>query len=160
MPYKKRGKWIAQIRKEGIRKGKTFKSKKDALEWESQLRQLPIEELEGKTRTACLIDWANEYLQYSKSMHTQKTYEEKRNAFRLLFKSVDSSTPVHALQRGQVLDFLLKQLKNRSGYSANKDRKNLLAAWHWGVENRRFPSLNPCLSEEIPRTEACSLCSP
>ena len=31
----------------------------------------------------------------------------------------------------------------RSGHAANKDRKNLIAAWHWGVRYMGLPEKNP-----------------
>jgi integrase len=42
----------------------------------------------------------------------------------------------------------LKQTKERSGYAANKDRKNLGTAWRWGFDNMEgWPKgVNPFLS--------------
>jgi len=49
-----------------------------------------------------------------------------------------------------VLKHLQKQAGKRSGYSANKDRKNLMAAWNWGIKYINLPSPNPCMVERFP----------
>lgn len=43
-------------------------------------------------------------------------------------------------------------MEDRSGYAANKDRKNLVAAWNWGMkymESHLSPN-NPCLVVKMP----------
>lgn len=42
-----------------------------------------------------------------------------------------------------VLEHLQNQAKTRSGNSANKDRKNLVAAWNWGVKFMQLLRVNP-----------------
>ena len=44
------------------------------------------------------------------------------------------------------MNYIVKQSKERSGYSANKDRKNLVAAWNWGMVYMKpqLPGPNPC----------------
>ena len=58
--------------------------------------------------------------------------------------SVDDLKPV------DVLNYLRVQAKKRSGYAANKERKNLLAAWNWGIKYLNLHSPNPCLTERFP----------
>jgi integrase len=43
-------------------------------------------------------------------------------------------------------------MQNRSGYAANKDRKNLVAGWNWGMKYLDPPlsSANPCLVAKMP----------
>jgi integrase len=77
------------------------------------------------------LEWANKYLSDVKRRSVQKTYIEKRADFvRLLKFSGDKGlvkfTPAFALS------FLQQQFDRRSGYSANKARKNLATAWDWG----------------------------
>ena len=38
MPYQKNGKWKAQVRMNEKRKERTFKTKKEAIAWESKMR--------------------------------------------------------------------------------------------------------------------------
>ena len=103
MPYKRQEKWIGQVRKNGYRRERKFQTKKDALAWESEMRRKPAERWEEKTRTTCLVDWANAYLAVSKTRFTPKTYKEKCRTFRLLFRMVDPALPVSRLTPGMVL---------------------------------------------------------
>jgi hypothetical protein len=65
---------------------------------------------------------------------------------------MDYRTSVNELSRGHVLDFLREQYESRSGYAANKDRKNLVAAWNWGIKYRGLPCMNPCIVDRFPET--------
>lgn len=62
--------------------------------------------------------------------------------------------PADKLKPMQVLDYLKNQAKNRSGYAANKDRKNVLAAWNWGIKYLAMPSPNPCLVDSFPESRS------
>jgi len=99
-----------------------------------------------------LIDWSQAYLDHAKSMFAEKTYWEKRSMFRSFFKHVDPTLPVSELKSSMVMDYLLKQKETRSGYAANKDRKNLIAAWSWGMMymNPILPTPNPCKVRKLP----------
>jgi integrase len=110
------------------------------------------EEWNGKTNTVSLIDWSQAYLDHAKSMFAEKTYHEKRSGFRKFFKDIDPTLPVSELTSAMVMDYLLKQKEQRSGYAANKDRKNLIAAWNWGMMymNPVLPSPNPCIVRKLP----------
>ena len=44
------------------------------------------------------------------------------------------------------------QAKARSGYAVNNDRKNLLAAWNWGIKYLDLPSPNPCMVDRFPES--------
>lgn len=71
--------------------------------------------------------------------------------FKLFFKNVSPSLDVEHLHKGIVLSHLQEQAKKRSGYAANKDRKNLVAAWNWGLKYiERFPPNNPCMVDKFP----------
>lgn len=148
MPYRNKIQkvWIAQVRFQDKRYQKTFSLKKDATKWEKEkLEKLKSNNLQ-QIPTTSLLDFATQYLDYSKTHHVKKTYEEKLFAFRIFFKSIDSSLEVRELHKGDVLSHLQKQAQDRSGYAANKDRKNLVAAWNWGAEYiEGFPTKNPFL---------------
>jgi integrase len=110
------------------------------------------EEWSGKTDTACLIDWSQAYLDHAKSMFAGKTYREKRSQFKKFYKHIDPTLPVTELKSAMVMDYLLKQKEQRSGYAANKDRKNLIAAWNWGMMYMTpvLPSHNSCTVKKMP----------
>lgn len=152
MPYQlENGKWKAQVRKNGKRKESTFKSKKDAIAWESKLRQSEDEWVE-KLGTTCLIDWAEAYLDDCRERFVKKTYEEKQTVFKRFFKEVNPEMDVADLPPAVVQTYLRKQKKERSGYASNKERKNLLAGWNWGMiyMNPQLPKENPFETPKMP----------
>jgi integrase len=152
MPYQRGKKWIAQVRKESQRLNKVFLTKKEAKDWEAKMLRKPVEEWNLKTVTVCLNDWAQDYLDVAKVRFSTKTYKEKVSMFKRFFKVIDPDLPVAKLKPGAVLKYVLKQKEERSGHAANKDRKNLVAGWNWGMKylNPPLPGPNPCLVEPMP----------
>lgn len=75
--------------------------------------------------------WSNEYLTESENSFVKDTFKEKKAAFALFYKDagLQREFPVNDLTITICRNFLLKQAKERSGYAANKDRKNLATAW-------------------------------
>jgi integrase len=151
VPYKKGQKWIGQIRKNGKKRiQKRFPTKQEALSWEVEQRKKPASDWKIPTEYS-LGEWANEYLKFAEAKFSSGTFVEKTTVFRMFFQQVDPNLPAARLAPGKVLAHLQGQAKERSGHAANKDRKNLVAAWNWGrkyLEN--FPNLNPCLVERFP----------
>lgn len=86
-----------------------------------------------QTPTISLIEFSIRYLDYSKTRYSAKTYAEKRIAFKKLLKSITPELSIEYIHKGDILEHLRLQFKTRSGNAANKDRKNLIAAWNWGV---------------------------
>ncbi|MEK6196508.1 MAG: hypothetical protein N2F24_20030, partial [Deltaproteobacteria bacterium] len=153
MPWKKsKNKYIAQVRRNGQRRERVFQTLKEAKAWEAKQRKLSSEEWNGKTNMACLIDWAQAYLDHARSMYATKTYKEKTRMFKNFFNHADPTMSVSKLTPATVMDYLLKQKEQRSGYAANKDRKNLIAAWNWGLMYMTplLPSPNPCAVKKMP----------
>ena len=127
MPYKKGQKWIAQVRKDGERQNKVFHTKKEAMDWEVKMRRKPVSDWPRKTDTVCIDDWAQLYLDFAKSKFSDKTYKEKKSIFKRFLKEFDPVTPVTQVKMADVMTYILAQKEKRSGYAANKDRKNLKA---------------------------------
>ncbi|MCI5157067.1 MAG: hypothetical protein D3906_01260 [Candidatus Electrothrix sp. AUS1_2] len=154
MPYynKQRGKWQGQVRFNGKTYRKLFDTKQQAKVWEVRERNALESSLDADLiPTISLFDWAVQYLDYSKLRHSKKTYEEKQRAFRCFFKVVDHLLPVHDLHKRAVLDHLADQSRTRSGYAANKERKNFVAAWNWAIQYiPGFPNDNPFLVDRFP----------
>ncbi|MBR4608200.1 MAG: tyrosine-type recombinase/integrase [Lachnospiraceae bacterium] len=150
--------WKGRVQKMGQIKQKLFNTKAEALAWEAQERAA---DWEAKTDTACsLKDWAEKYLDHA-GKYDRKTYNEKRQALRELFAAttgkgkarqqiVNPMAPVTSLTSGKVLAALRAQFGTRSGNALNKDRKNLVAAWNWGVKYLGLPMPNPCLVDRFP----------
>lgn len=152
MPYKKGQKWVAQVRVSGKRKEKIFLSKTEAKGWESECRSNPEEIWPEKTNTVSLFDWSQLYLDYAEAQFAAVTYEEKKAMFKRLLKEIDPALPVSELTPGHTQAYITKQKLERSGYAANKDRKNLVAAWNWGMEymNPNLQKPNPCQVKKMP----------
>ncbi len=85
-------------------------------------------------------------MSYAKAQFASVTYDEKTSMFKRFFQEVDPNISVFVLTPGHVQEYITKQKVERSGYAANKDRKNLIAAWNWGMEymNPMLPKPNPC----------------
>lgn len=143
MPSKitKRGKvrWLACVKKNGSRQQALFDTKAEALDWESKTRK-ELDREAGQTGTGfSLLEWSDDYLDFSKQRHGKRTYNEKRDVFRRFFKTIPPDTPVPKLRPKDALSYLQRQAEKRSGYAVNKDRKNLLTAWAWGMKYHGFP---------------------
>jgi integrase len=131
------------------RRAKVFAFKREALEWETAQRQAP-QASETTTHSISLLEWATKYLEYSLTVHQRKVFEEKRYCFKRLFAEFNPDTPVTSIAKRDALDYLLKQAKKRSGNAANRERKNLLAAWNWAAEYLDFPSESPFKVRRLP----------
>jgi integrase len=140
---KKRGKkrYRASVTFQGTTRQTTFpdatkKSFREAVIWEEETRK-ELEALSSKTGSEYLErigDWANEYLEDVHNRFTAKTFQEKKSAFERFFKHAGMAPEmlVKDIPKSAVRKFLSKQFKDRSGYAANKERKNLGTAWNWG----------------------------
>ncbi len=122
------------------------RSYKQAVLWEEKIKK----ELETQTATICVtvIEWAEKYLDDVERRFVRKTYDEKRGAFVKFmdFKNISDQMPVEQIDITLADSFLSYQYDTRSGYAANKDRKNLARAWDWGVQRiPKFPQnmMNP-----------------
>jgi len=127
------------------------KSYQAALIWERETKK-ELERKLSQTSTASLAigTWSNEYLTEGENRFVKDTFQEKKAAFARFYKDtgLQREFPVQDLSITICRRFLLKQAKERSGYAANKDRKNLGTAWRWGFDNMEsWPkAVNPFLS--------------
>ena len=151
MPYKRNKKWVGQVRLNYKKMKKTFNTRKEAIDWERETEKELISN-QNETPTVLLIDWATAYLRFAELKFVNAVWKEKHYLFRRFFKEVNPGLSVESLTRGRVLSFLQKQFTIRSGYAANKDRKNLVAAWNWGMKyyDPPLPGPNPCLVDKFP----------
>jgi len=157
MPHKHKikgrrtGQWFGQVKHHGVRRRKLFPSKDVAKAWEVEMkRRGSMQALQApeSTQTAmvCLLEWAEKYLDYC-LRYSPKTYSEKRNTFRRLLHAFGGPAPVETLKPGPVLEYLQTIFQTRSGHAANKERKNLVAAWNFGCRYvEGFPRTNPFLT--------------
>lgn len=106
--------------------------------------------------------WAQQYLDYAETRHSDKTYHEKKKTFKEFFAAKDRQgrpfvrpeADVSMLNAGMVLGVLQVRYRKVSGYAANKDRKNLIAAWNWGIKYLGLPQPNPCQVDRFPEVRS------
>lgn len=79
---------------------------------------------------------------------SEKTIVEKKLAFKHLFKVLKPDQPIDSVTPKDALSVLRNVALQTSGNAANKDRKNLAAAWEWGRKYYDLPPLNPFSSVE------------
>lgn len=149
MPFKHKNKWIGQVRYNYRRIRKTFPTKKEAIVWEQET-QKELKFQPKETPLICLIDWATSYLEFAKDKFASKTWKEKKAVFKRFLKVIGGDVPANDLNPGMVLSYLQKEYKTRPGYTVNCDRKNLIAAWNWGIKYMGIPSPNPCFVDRFP----------
>ncbi len=149
MPYldKTSGKYRATKMIDGLRRTKTFKIKAEARKWEAhQTEETWIAEQQVLALLS-ILEWSVKYLEYSKVRHTAKTFKsEKVVAFNRFFAVVDKDTLVEDLTAADCLRMLEMRAKEKSGNAANKDKKNLKAAWNYGIKYLGMPKDNPFVS--------------
>ncbi|MGE4194675.1 MAG: tyrosine-type recombinase/integrase [Pseudodesulfovibrio sp.] len=142
MPYKIKGRkispWRARVRRQGEEFVAHFPTKAEALKWEGKVRAgvidpRPEPEAPDMTHLVSLIDWSTEYLLYA-IKYSAKTVSEKRTVLKRVLKYLDPDMPAEDMTKGDALGYLKLQFEERSGYAANKDRKNLVAAWNWAKD--------------------------
>lgn len=148
MPYKKKmpGKplrWVGRVQKDGAVRQKVFDTKTEALAWEAEQRTTDWGAAAGPTPIVTALDWANEYLDWARERFSKKTYDEKRDAFARLFRVLSRERPVEEVTPPIAAKVLRHEARVRSGHAANKDRKNLVAAWNWGCKFLALPKENP-----------------
>jgi len=161
MPFKDGKKWRATKMIDGRRRQKLFATKAEAARWEAAQDARAWAEETSQTLTA--LEWATAYLKDAEARLGRKTVLEKRRAFKALFTFVARECPASGLPPQGIREALAWRAAS-SGNAANKDRKNLGAAWQWGREALGFTGENPFLAvkrfahderaREVPTEEA------
>jgi integrase len=138
LPYwdKDRSLWQGIVRWEGRKYKKRFRTKREAVEWEVQRRKelddLAIQTTATTETGTDLLTFCNRYLDDAKLRYIRKTYIEKKTLCEKLLKAwgnprVDEITPI------MIQKYLSKRAQKGSASLHNRDRKNLLAMWNWGM---------------------------
>jgi integrase len=138
--------YVGSVMVNGKREEKWFpdasrKSRRAAEIWEAKRQEEMAQPTQTPMESLTIQQWLNDYLDDVKRRKmAKKTYSEKRTAF-IRFVKHSKIGPDHTVEG--IDRFLTKRHLDKlvdlglSGYSVNKDRKNLGAAWKWGAEN--FP---------------------
>lgn len=122
--------YLAQVRRQGVSRSKVVPTLAEAKALEAEWTR----EIKAKAArvTPTILEWATTYLGYSKARHVKRTFDEKLEAMDLISTFAGKSLEVSEITPAMALELLDKVSVKRSGYAANKIRKNLIAAWNWG----------------------------
>lgn len=144
MPTKEpTGKWRAIFKINGKRYQKIFVTKAEAKKWEVE-EKAKLKSLAQTPQGMDLEIFFSKYLDYAEHNFSEKVYKEKCYLFKKVMDVWGKETPVEAITVDMVATYLETQAKTRSANAANKDRKNLLALWNWGIKRYDF-SFNPVI---------------
>lgn len=144
MPTKEpTGKWRAIFKINGKRHQKIFETKAEAKKWEIE-EKARLKSLAQTPQGMGLQIFFSKYLDHAEPNFSEKVYKEKCQLFKKVLDVWGKETPVETITVDIVATYLETQVKTRSANAANKDRKNLLALWNWGIKRYDLP-FNPVI---------------
>lgn len=142
MPYQMpNGKWRAKRMIQGQTRTKTFATKREAARWEGE--QSVLRWTEAETQTVTVLEWLNRYLDFASLRYARVTMLRKQLAARRCVKALGKRTIAHELTTAHATAVLDAVLRESTPGAANEARKELSAAWMWGVKNMGLPRANP-----------------
>ena len=149
MPYREGEKWRGVVKSSGERLTRLFEAKRESLNWEAETRKQRKEILASpqKQQGLDLLTLATKYLADAELSFSKKTFQAKQYLCRLVLAAWGADMQVDNITPAMVSAFINAQAATRSNDAANKDRKNLLAMWHWGMDILKIKN-NP-LTKEI-----------
>ena len=108
---------------------------REAKEWEEAEKERILTGIKTRTELEILISWVENYLDYAQRHTGEKTYAEKKLVMKdfLAFCSEDNIESLLEMTTPVFFKFLSVIHDDRGAKVANKHRKNLMAAWSWGV---------------------------
>ena len=136
MPYyeKKHKRYRAAVRYKMERYTATFQTKREALAWEEEKRkELKARAARNTPADILLMDFCLGYLDHA-LLYSTKTYKEKKLVCHRILERWETDTKVNDITPRMIQEYLLDQNQLRSANASNKDRKNLLAMWNWGIK--------------------------
>lgn len=137
----KNGKWRAERQIKGVRHTHTCERRREALDWESNLeKNLGIAEA---TRTDTALEWINQYLDYSLERNVPIVYKAKKRIAKMALPVIGSETPVTKIDPALALKVMRTVAEASCATTGNLSRKQLSAAWNWGIKFMGLPPLNP-----------------
>ena len=147
MPYPEGKKWRATVMVNGKRATKLCPTKAEAIKWEVEKEK----ELSSPAQTPAGMElriFFSKYLDFGETKFSRKVFEEKRRLLQSLSKKWGGGIPVGSVTTDMIASHLEARAKEVSNNEANKDRKNLLALWNWGVKRFDLP-VNPVSKTDL-----------
>lgn len=138
--------WVAEVRKQGQRKAKTFATKLAAQKWALQLEQqlTPGMLVLGKTLSDTLIRYRNEV------SPEKKSYKNECNRINKLTRHVLSGYELGDIQQKHIYEWMYGELKRIKSSSVNRDL-NLLSAVFEQAKRWGWIEANPVRGIKRPR---------
>ena len=147
MPYRmKNGKWRAERQINGKRATHTCETRREALDWESELEKR--QEIEEVTQTVTALEWLNRYLDFSQERNVDVVYKAKKRVYEIALSVIGRETPVTKINPALALAAMRQAAKVGTPDTGNLCRKFMSAAWNWGVKFEELPAFNPFLVVE------------
>ena len=144
MPIKEpTGKWRGVFKIKGQRYQKIFTTKAEAKKWEVE-EKAKLKSMALTPQGMALEIFFSRYLDQALANFSEKVYKEKCHLLKKVCDVWDKDAPVSSITVDMAATYLETQVKTRSANAANKDRKNLLALWNWGIKRFDFP-FNPII---------------
>jgi integrase len=156
MPYfeKKQKRYRGVVRYKGERYTATFPTKREAIEWENEKRgELKARAAKNTPAVILLMDFCLGFLDHAQRF-SKKTYKEKRRLCERILERWETDTKVNDISPAMINEFLLDQAQLRSANASNKDRKNLLAQWNWGMRIIGLKSNPVAATDPLPHDVA------
>lgn len=135
--------WRGKRQVNGVQYQGNFETKGEAEAWEAEVRRNgPQTKTNGRILT--VSEWIDANLDDAKSHgRASTTIKERIYAFKGLLACVAFSTPVTEIDVKLATKILTRRMELSGTKASNKDKKNLAAAWKWGVTHLDFPEKNP-----------------
>lgn len=128
----------------------------EAKNWEVQRKkELLAAQVQSKTLSGfeLLLAWGERYLAYVARTMSRSTSIEKKTVMKDFFRYCreEGICSLDAVSKPMLMQWLLDVSEERGPDRANRYRKNLLAAWHWGMDALEgFPQEQPLLERIKP----------
>ena len=128
----------------------------EARNWEVQRKkELLAAQVQSKTLSGCelFLAWGERYLAFAERTMSRSTSIEKKTVMKDFFRYCreEGICSLEAVSKPMLMQWLLDVSEERGPDRANRYRKNLLAAWHWGINALEgFPQEQPLLERIKP----------
>lgn len=128
-----------------------------ARKWEIQRKKEILEKINQDRRILSgfeqLLDWGEKYLAHVEKTMRRQTLVEKQTVMRDFFSfcKENNISGFEKITKPILVTWLSEVADERGPDRANRYRKNLLAAWHWGIDSvEGFPQDFPILERIKP----------
>jgi len=91
------------------------------------------------------------YLDHVRARQSKSSYEDKKRAFKLLYRHVDPTRPIIEVSY-LIIEQVLAEAAKTSNNRANRHRTHFLACWNWAVRAFGLPKDSPWDVDPYPHT--------